>query len=146
ASRLLATFTSLDNAVGEPTQLFDKCQAKHDRHGPCLTNREWGRLLIRRGEINHRVQVDAAGGVSNEFAREDVDARVALKRSLREFGKLQVIATRKVLSNFADLVLHDMMVVAKPLFRTDRLRIVAADARKVTVSGVQSFRTVVKPR
>ena len=92
--------------------------------------------LIRGGEVDERLEIETAGGVCDQLARERVDARVSGERTVGELRQLEVVLSRKVLANLADLILDDVMVVAQPVFRADCRRVLR-DGRR---SGIDTHR------
>ena len=78
--------------------------------------------------------------------RDQVDARVALIRAVGQLGQLEVELPRQVLADLADLILDDVIVVAQPVFRGDRLRIGARDGRQVLVGVFEARGALVEAR
>ena len=142
--RLLAASPGADDAVGEPAKLLDEREPQHDRDGPDFADRELRRALIGAGEVDERLEIDAPGGVGDQLAREDVDARISLKGAVGELGQLEVVAARKVLPDLADLILNDVMVVAQPVLGRDRLRVGAGGGREEAVRRIEARSAVVE--
>ena len=69
--------------------------------------------------------------------REQIDARVSLAWPIRELGQLEVILARQMLADVADLVLHDVMIVAQPFLGTDGRLVRARRGRQKKIGGVQ---------
>jgi hypothetical protein len=93
--------------------------------------------LVRAAEIDQRVEIDAARGVRDQLAREEVHPRITLERSIRQLGELEVVPARQVLLNLTDLVLDDVVVVAEPVFRRDGLRIAPRRGGQVPIHLVE---------
>ncbi len=83
--------------------------------------------------------------MADQLARQHVDPRIALERSVGELRELEVVTARQILADLAHLILHDVMVVAEPLLGRDRLRIATADGREKRVRRVESIGAVVEP-
>jgi hypothetical protein len=119
--RFLAAAPGVDDAVGEPPELLDQREPQHDRNGPDFADRQMRGALVGTREVDDRLEINSSGGVDDQFPCEHVNAWIASKGAVSEFGKLEIVAARKVLTNLANLVLNDMMVVAQPVFRRNRL-------------------------
>ena len=143
--RLLAAPAGGDDAVGETAQLFDEGEPQHDRDRPDLPDRELRLALIGVDEIDERLQVHPAGRVRDELRGQQVDARVSLEAAVGELRQLEVVIARKVLADLADLVLHDVVVVAEPVLRRDRMRIRPRGGRKKPVRLLEPRRALVEP-
>jgi hypothetical protein len=102
---------------------------------------ESGEFLISRDKLDDRFDIDSSGGVGDQLAREYVDPRIALERSVGQLRELQVVAAREILTNLAHLILYDVVVVSEPLLGRNRLRIATADAREKRVRRVESIIT-----
>ena len=80
---LNATAARGHHAVGEPAQFLDERQAQHDRHRPRFADGQRGDALIGDGEIDERVEIEPAGRVRDEFARDDIHTRRVRERADR---------------------------------------------------------------
>ena len=145
APRLLAAPAGGDDAVGETAQLFDEGEPQHDRDRPDLADRELRPALVGVDEIDQRLQIDPARRVRDELLGQEVDARVSLEGTVGELGQLEVVIAREVLADLADLVLHDVVVVAEPVLRRDRVRIRPRGGRKKPVRLLEPRRALVEP-
>ena len=144
-ARAVAAAARRDDVGSEPAQLFDERQAQHDRDGPDFADGQRRDPLIRGRKIDERLQVESARGVRDELAGEGVDARVADKRAVGELGQLQVVVPRKVLTDLANLVLHDVVVVPQPVFGPDRRRVLRDGRREKRVRIVELVRAGIEP-
>ncbi len=61
------------------------------------------------------------GGVRDQIPRQRKDTWIPDVLAARQLGQLQVVAPRQILTHGADLILDDVMVVAEPVFRRNRL-------------------------
>src|SRR4051812_8715118 len=84
--------------------------------------------------------------MGDQLAGEHVDARVAFEGTIGEFWQLEVVLARKVLTDFADLILDDVMVVPQPVFGSDRWHVGARRLRQKPIRIVELFRTLVQSR
>ena len=145
-ARAIAAAARRDDIGSEPAQLLDERQPQHDRNGPDLADRQRRGALVRGREIDERLQVEPTGGVRDELARERVDARITGERAIGQLGQLQVVAARQVLPDLADLILHDMVVVAQPVFRPDGRRVLRDRHRQEPVGVVELLCACIEPR
>ena len=141
---LAAAAARRHHAVGQPAQFLDQRDAKHDGHRPRFAHRERRDALVRGHEVHERVEIQPAGRVRDQLARDHVDARVARQRTARELRKLDVVLLGQIASNLADLILDDVIVVAQPVFGADRWRAGAGLGLKELVRGVQLPRALVE--
>ena len=146
APRLIPAPPRGDDRVGEPLQLLDQREPKHDRDGPDLADRQRSIPLIRPGEVLQHRQVEAAGGVRDQLAGEDVHTRIALERTIRQLGQLAVVLPRQVLPDLSNLIADDVMVVPEPVFGADRLRVGPAGGRQEAVRVIELAGGFVQPR
>ena len=135
-----------DHFSGQSAQLFDQPEPQHDRDRPDLSDGQRRRALIRGGEVDERLEIETAGCVCDQFARERVDAWISGERTVRELWQLEVVLSRKVLANFADLVLNDVMVIAQPVFRADCRRVLGDGPGQESIRIVELLRGIVQAR
>ncbi len=102
--------------------------------------------LIGGREIHQRIDVETAGGVRDQFARDEIDARVAAVRTVRELRELQIELPWKILADFPHLVLNEVIVVAQPVLGRDRLRIGAGDPGEELIGRLEAFRPFLEAR
>ena len=82
--------------------------------------------MIGRNKDRREVRVDSGVGVDDEFEREAVDAREALKFTAFENGKGFIEAPWKVLFNCGDVTLNDVVVIKHPFrARCERFSVVS---------------------
>ena len=70
AARLFAVPARLEHVFGPPPQLVDQRNPQHDRDRPELADVEHGAALIGADVADQRLQVEAAGGVQDQVARQ----------------------------------------------------------------------------
>jgi hypothetical protein len=71
---------------GHAAQVFDQRQAQHDGDGPQLAQLQRGHFLIGVDEAAQRFGIDPAIAVRDDFQRDFVDARAAIRRPLPRRG------------------------------------------------------------
>ena len=84
--------------------------------------------------------------MGDQLAREDVDARKVRRGPVGQLRQLEVVLTRQVLANLADLILDDVVIVAQPVFRADDGAFGRRGFGEELVGGVQLFGRLVEPR
>ena len=102
--------------------------------------------LIGGGEIHERIDVETPGRVRDQLARDEIDARVAAVRAVRQLRQLEVELSRKILPDLPHLVLDEVIVVAQPVLGRDRLRIRAGDAGEELIGRLETFRALLEAR
>ena len=102
--------------------------------------------LIRGDEIDERFEIETASRVGDELARDEIDAWISFRWAARQLRQLDVVLARQVLPDLADLILHDVVVVAQPVLRSDRLRIGAGDRRQETIRALEPLGALVETR
>src|SRR6202030_2574046 len=65
-------------------------------------------------EPAERLRVEVAVGMRDEGPRDPEHSRIALERAVGELGQLPIEAARKVVADFANLLLDDMKVIHQP--------------------------------
>lgn len=135
--RPLPLVAGFGDAVGKTLELFDERQPHHDRHRPRLAERERRGPLVGDGKLDDDLEVDAAGGVFDQFTSEEVDARIPAERTLCQLRQLEVVLPRQVLPDLTHLVLDDMVVVAQPLFGADTVLVGAGGGRQHHVGRIE---------
>ena len=109
-----------------------------------LSDRQRRDPLIRGDEVHEGSEIEPAGRVGDELASDEIDARVPLPRTARQLWQLDVGLARQVLTDLADLILDDVVVVAQPVLRADRLRIGAGDRRQKTIRALEPLGALVE--
>ena len=81
----------------------------------------------------------------DQIARQREDARVAGVLPVGQLRQLEVVLARQILADGAHLILDDVVVVAQPVFRRDRLRGPRRGGQEV-VGLVEELRVLVEQR
>jgi hypothetical protein len=100
-----AIVATVDDAFGDPPEILDQDDPQRNGRRPELANRQRLDLLIGVHEARPDIDVEPAVGVGDEGPGHAEDARIAGERAIREFGKLAIVARRKVRPDLADLPL-----------------------------------------
>ncbi|MNO61713.1 hypothetical protein D3C76_523680 [compost metagenome] len=100
--------------LGQPAQVLDEDDAQGDRDSPQLADGQGLHTLIGGDEVPQHVGIEVAVGVGDEGPGQAEDARVAGERPLGQLRQLAVITGRQVLTDFADLLFDDVIVVQQP--------------------------------
>ncbi len=90
-ARAVAAAARRDHFSGQSPQLFDQPEPQHDRDRPDLSDGQRRRALIRGGEVDERLEIETAGRVCDQFARERVDAWISGERTVRELWQLEIV-------------------------------------------------------
>ena len=98
AARRLATAVRFDDVACEDAQFLHQREPQHDGDRPDFADRERGAALIRDDKADQRLEIEPAGRVYDQLARQHVDTGVALERPVRQLGQLEVVAPRQILS------------------------------------------------
>ena len=79
---------------GQPPQILDQRQPKHDRHRPELADRQRRGELVGEREAPERLGVEPTVAVRDHVDRDRVDARVAGVSAPRELRQLALVVAR----------------------------------------------------
>ena len=130
---------------GEAAEVLDERQPQHDRNRPELADRQRRDVLVRVGESAQQLLIEAPGGVGDEAAREDIDARIPAPSSADERRQLLVILPREIAADFEQLRADDVVVVAQPFFGRRLGRLGRARFREFLVDLLEARGVAVEP-
>ena len=88
--------------------------SQRDRDRPQLADRQRLDPLVCAHEPAQHLGVEAAVGMRDEGPGEAEDARIAGERSRGQLGKLPVVGRRQIVTDLADLLLDEVIVVEQP--------------------------------
>jgi hypothetical protein len=114
------------HALRESPEILHEHEAKRDRQGPQLPDRERLHALIGPDESAKRLELDAAVGMRHELPGEPVNAGRILELAVGKLGQLAIETGREILLDLANLLLDDVKIVQQPLgARRDRAGLAA---------------------
>ena len=145
-ARLFPAAPRRHDAVDQTPQLLDETEPQHDRNRPGLADRQRSRPLIRRREIDQRVEIEAPRGVGDQLAGDHVDARIARVLALGQLRQLDIELPWQIPPDFPDLILHHVIVVAEPVLGRNRLRIAARNGGQELVRRLEAIPALVEAR
>ena len=142
---LLARGAPAHDALGGATQILDEDDAQGDRHRPQLADGQRLDVLVGAHETRQHLGIEAAVGVGDERPDQPEHARVADQRTVGELRKLAVISRRQIGTDFADLLLDEMVVVEQPLGRRRNGPAVISRLRDVAIGLEQDTLVLPEP-
>jgi hypothetical protein len=111
---LLARGSAIDDPFGRAPQILDQHDTQRNRNGPEFTDRERLYALLGLDKPAQHLRVEAAVCMRNEGPGHAKHAGISCERSFRKFRQLAVEPARKIVADFADLLVHDMKVIDQP--------------------------------
>ena len=90
-------------------------QCNRDR--PQFADRQRLHALVGLHESAEHLRIEVAIGMRDKGPRDSEDARIAFQRTVSKLGQLAVEAARKIVANFANLLLYDVKIIDQPFGR-----------------------------
>ena len=103
------------DALRDAAQVFDQRQAQHDRHRPQFADRQAHRVLVAVDKAAQISDVYAPVDVRNQFRRQMINARQAVRGAGGQDRQFAAEAPRQMLAGQANVFFNDVIVVQQPL-------------------------------
>ena len=103
-----------DDAAADAAQVFDQCEAQHDRHGPQLAERQRADGLVGGDEAAEALRVHPPVAVRDGLQRDVVDTGEPGRGPVRQSGQLPAVTLGQVAPRGADLLFDQVEIVEQP--------------------------------
>ncbi len=140
-----ARVTGADHLLRQPPQILHQRHAQVDGHGPELADAQRLDALVGPHEARERLELEAAVGMGHVGPGQPIDARGSCEVARRDLRQRAVVAARQMVSDLAELLVHDVEVVEEPLFGERDLALRPDRRDDVVVPGEEDARRSREP-
>ena len=107
----------MHDALRQAPEILHEHHPQGDRDRPELADRQRLHALVGAHEPTERLRVKPAVRMGDERPGQPIDARIALEVTLSQLRQLSVKAGWQVVTDLAQLFVHNVVVVDQPLCR-----------------------------